>query len=250
MNIGNNLDIFICAHKDFNPIVTNNVYKIIDARKLKQENYKVLGKYTDDELAEWYHIFYIAENIELKDYIGICHYRRYFSFLDDIPNIDELFKTYDLISINPVNEPLGIEGQYKFCHNIDDLYLLGEVLKEKFSDYYEIYNMFINSNILIHNNMLIMKKEDFLEFVEFIKNVLIEYLNKIDNDIDKRIFDNLDKYLKPFYPQNLIKYQKRLLSYIIERLTNIYLLKNFNNIYTYDLIMTEDKYNNINKFNI
>ena len=42
--------------------------------------------------------FYIKDNIELKKYVGACSYRKYFEFMDDIPNMDEVFKQCDAIA--------------------------------------------------------------------------------------------------------------------------------------------------------
>ena len=73
-----------------------------------------------------------------------------------------------------------------------------------------------------------------------------EYLNVVGTDINKRIEDNKDKYLKDYYPNNTVEYQYRIGGYLAERLTNIFLMKKFKKMKIYNVIITEDKYNENN----
>lgn len=237
-----NLDIFICTHKDFDKKVSNNVYKILDSRKIKKE-YKIFGILDDYIMSEWLHLFYLAERVELKEYIGICHYRRYYNFLDDIPNVEDILKEYDIIIRKPIKIPTTIKNQYKYCHNIEDLDILGDILKEQFKEYYETYKLFLNSRMMIPCNMFIMKRNDFLKFMKFVKEIVKEFFWRVGIDFEKRIKDNENKYLKNFSPNNTYTYQIRLLTYVLERLTNIYIFKNFKKLKAYDVVITENKYN-------
>jgi len=236
-----NVDIFICTHKDFEKIVSNDAYKVIDSRVLKKNGFEIFGL-NDVELSEWYHIFYILRNAKLKDYVGICHYRRYFDFLDNIPNFDDIFKEYDVITRTPINIQISIKKQYELCHNIEDLKLLGTILKEKFIEYYDTYNKFIETNEMIPCNMIIMKRDDFIKFASFMEDVLKEIFYRIGTDLYKRVLENEDKYVKKNSPNNTHMYQIRLITFVMERLTNIYIMKNFNNPKRYDVIITENKY--------
>lgn len=237
-----NLDIFICTHKDFDTVVTNSVYKVLDSREIKKE-YKIFGVLDDVIMSEWLHFFYVYENMNLKNYVGFCHYRRYYDFLDDVPNVDEIFETYDIITRAPISLSVNIETQYKLCHNVDDLYVLGDILKEKYIEYYETYENLLKSNKMIPCNMFIMKTEDFKKFMDFNKEIIKEFLWRVGINFVDRIKNNENKYIKSYAPNNTYKYQIRLLTYVLERLTNIYILKNFKNIKTYNAVITENKYN-------
>lgn len=74
-------------------------------------------------------------------------------------------------------------------------------------------------------------------------DVLNEYVKIVGTDINKRIEDNKDKYLKSFYPNNTIDYQYRIGGYLAERLTNVFILKRFKSIMACPVIITEKKYN-------
>ena len=72
-NVKNKLNIFICTHKDFVYTVHNDIYKIINAREI-DANLPL----KDAFYSELYHFKYIADNLELPEYVVFCHYRRYF----------------------------------------------------------------------------------------------------------------------------------------------------------------------------
>ena len=237
-----NVDIFIFTHKDFEKQVSNSVYKVVDARDFK-DKYKIMGLLDDVALSELYSFFYIRENYDLKDYVGVCAYRRYFNFLDDVPNINEIFKEYDAIVRTPLKLSITAREQYAYCHNVEDLDIFGEIIKDKFNKYYNAYEYFINGKFLIPCNMFIMKKEDFIEYVDDMKEIMKEYFWRIGIDMERRVIDNEKKYLKKMYPNNTIAYQKRIIAFVFERFINIFMLKKFKKMKTYDVIVTENKYN-------
>ena len=90
--------------------------------------------------------------------------------------------------------------------------------------------------------MFIMKREDFKEYIDFVFSILDEYLKIVGVDINKRIENNKDKYIKNFYPNDSVEYQYRIGGYIAERLTNLFMMHKFKKIKTYPVIVTEDKY--------
>lgn len=239
--IQNNIDIFICTHKEFEPTVHNNTYETLNAKQINDDIAEngLKGSFYSELML----YFHVAENLKLKKYVGFCHYRKYFSFLDDVPNMDEIFKTYDMIAVNPIKFNNTVEGQYAYCHNIEDLNIVGNLIHTKFNEYSKAYDFFIKGNMMFPCNMFIMKKEDFIEYINFVKGVLDEYVNIVGTDIEKRINENKDKYLKSFSPNNTVEYQYRIGGYLAERLTNVFILKQFKKIKCYPMILTEQKYN-------
>lgn len=252
----NNVDIFIGTQKTFTPAVTNEVYKIIvgnheieNNSNLELINCKHDSTLDDRFYSELYMLDYVSKNIELKQYVGFCHNRRYFSFLDGIPNLDELFSEYDAIVAKPKILKTNVKSQYLTCHNIEDLYIIGGIIAEKYPEQAKMWKNFINGNILIPYNMFIMKREDFKEYIDFIFSILDEYLKIVGTDINKRIYDNYEKYIKKFYPNNTVEYQYRIGGYTAERLSNLFMMYKFKKIKTYPVIVTEDKYKQNKKDN-
>lgn len=239
--INNYLDIFICTHKNFTPIIKSDVYKIIDSRTIKP-NLPLDNKF----YSELHHFKHVCDNVKLKKYVGFCHYRRYFDFLDNIPSMNEIFSKYDCITSYPIELGTTVRQQYAQCHNIEDMEIVEDIIKDKYTDYYDMCELFLNGTLLVPYNMFIMKSKDFKEYCEFIFCILDEYLNVVGTDINKRIEDNKDKYLKDYYPNNTVEYQYRIGGYLAERLTNIFLMKKFKKMKIYNVIITEDKYNENN----
>ena len=235
------LKIYICTHKNFSPIVHDEAYKIINTREIES---KLPLK--DDFYSELYQFKYVADNFELPKYVGFCHYRRYFSFLDDIPNLDDMFSECNVIVAMPITFNQSIKEQYSMFHNIEDLYIIGGILADKYPSYCNTWHNFINSNVLIPYNMFIMKREDFKEYINFIFSILDEYLKIVGTDINKRIYDNYEKYVKDFYPNNTVEYQYRIGGYLSERITNLFMMYKFKKLKTCPVIVTEDKYNQKN----
>ena len=245
----NNIDIFIGTQKTFEPKVTNEAYKIIvgnheieNKSNLELINCKHDSALDDRFYSEIYMLDYISKNYPLKEYVGFCHNRRYFSFLDGIPNLDELFSEYDAIVAKPITLKRSVKSQYISCHNLEDLYIIGGIIADKYPGYTSMWHNFINGKIFIPYNMFIMRKENFQEYMKFIMDILDEYLKIIGTDINKRIYDNYEKYIKDFYPNNTVEYQYRIGGYLGERLTNLFLLSKFTKIKTYPVIKTENKY--------
>ena len=246
-----NVNIFIGTQRTFEPAVTDNAYKIIvgnheieNKSNLELIQCKHDSKLDDTFYSELYMLDYIAKNIELKKYTGFCHNRRYFSFLDNIPDLDKIFEEYDLITSKPIIYKTTIKEDYNRVHNIEDLYIIGGIIADKYPDCANMWHNFINGKIFIPYNMFIMKSEDFKEYIKFIFDILDEYVKIIGTDINKRIYDNYEKYIKSFYPNNTVEYQYRIGGYIAERLTNVFIISKYKKIKTYPVILTENKYKN------
>ena len=246
----NKLDIFIGTYKPFKVPVKNEVYKMIvgnheikNQSSLELINCKHDSKLDDRFYSELYMLKWIAENYDLKNYVGYCHYRKYFDFLNDIPDMDKIFSEYDAIVGTPIiYDTRTIKQDYANCHNVEDLYIVGGIIADKYPSYAKAWHNFINGKILIPYNMFIMKSEDFKNYIKFIFDVLDEYVNIVGTDIVKRIGNNVEKYLKSVYPNSTIDYQYRIGGYIGERLTNVFILNNFKKLKTFPIVITESKY--------
>lgn len=245
-----NLDIFICAHKLFEKQVFNESYKILSVGK----NTELYGNdiIRDDdgincsEINNFYSelsgYYWIWKNYSIKDYIGFCQYRRYFDFMDNIPNVDEIFKEYDIILPSKENFGCSIYNQYKQCHNIDDLNEIMDIVKNKDIS----VDVLLSDNSMYCFNMFIMKKELFYEYCDFVFGICQEYLRRhnIQNmeDIKNMMDENKGKYYKGSYPSNDFRYQCRIGGFLAERLLNIWIRHKKLKVKEYNVITTENKY--------
>ena len=228
-----NIKIYICTHKDFIPIVHSDLYEVIDSRNITPNL-----PLKDDFYSEFYQFKWLAEQDNLPEYVGFCHYRRYFGFLDNIPTL-----TKDkAIATTPMVFDGTVYAHYDYYHNIEDLDIISDIIDTKYPEYKKTKDEFLNGNMFIPNNMVIMHRDKFKEYIKFIISILDEYLKRVGTYIYKRIDENPTKYIKNFYPNNTREYQYRIGGFLGERLTNIFLFKNFKQVDCYEQIITEEKY--------
>ena len=246
------LDLFICTHKPFEPPVKNPCYKVINSSNINNDTAEngLPGSFYSEILI----YLDVAKRKNLKDYVGFCHYRKYFSFMNDIPDMDGIFKEYDVVVAKPKKFTGTMREHYAKWHNVEDLDIVTDVIKRMYPEYYDVADKCFNkTTYMLPCNMFIMKREDFLEYARFIKGVLDEYLNVVGMDIAKRIDENKEKYLKHIkaYPQNgEAWYQFRIGGYLAERLTNVFIFKKFKKLKWYAINMTDGKYDTENQSKI
>lgn len=246
-----NVDIFICSHVMFKPMVSNPSYKVLFTRN---------GTYDGDELeglkaycydgdkddrywSESCTFKWICDHADLSDYVGICHYRKYFSFMDNIPNMEEVFSDHDVVCGNPMRMRNGVLRQYSACHNVKDMKVLMEVLSDKYSDFGVQFYNFLNGKLLYPFQMSVMRREDFLDYANFIDSVLSDFLERIGGDIEARINADRNGYLGKYKNKSAgFAYQQRILGYLSERLTSGYIMCKFKKPYLVGVNITSKKY--------
>lgn len=234
----NSLKIYIGTYKDFTPVISNPAYEVLDARKYRSEK-----DILDDRFySEIFMMTFIQPNTK---YIGFCHYRKYFEFLDNIPDMDKIFENHDVITLKPMTLRYPICKHYSLCHNGDDLELIKNIIYNDYPEYKADFDAFMMTSTFFPCNMFIMKASDFQEYIKFVKGVLDKYIELVGTDIRQRIIDNKDKYLKTFSPNNTIDYQYRIGGYLAERLTNVFIMRHFRRPMMYSMVITEKKYGNL-----
>ena len=239
----NYLKIFIMAHKDFINYRYNSVYNIVVDNKSQLKNkynlniiyanegklYKMSRAY--GEMSKIYYIYqlYKQGNISSK-YIGTNHYRRYFNFTDNIPDLDEIFKNFDVILNNPAFIPQGIRGAFCKSHICEIYDEMLDIIKEIKPEYYKSALEISKSKKIYLCNIFIMKKKDFFKYCEFIFDILFELDKRnnftSDNDVleyTKKYFNGSSKYYR----------QSRMQGFLAERISNIFYYKNFKRLKTF-----------------
>ena len=251
----NKVDIFAVTYKDFEETVTNPIYKIINVGDEEiHTSLNVLSDKVGDNInslnpffSELTGTYWVWKNWDLKDYVGICQYRRYFQFLDNIPNLDDVFKEYDIILPKPYLYKQNMATDYSLCHNVTDLMSIVNIIHNYFPQYKDAALQFCQCNRFYPCNMFIMKREDFKEYCELIFGVMSIYLKEKNlvtiDDIKKYVADNWKYYEKSFSPNNELWYQLRIGGFLAERLLNIFVIHKFSKIKEEEWIMTHKKYN-------
>lgn len=249
MSDNKDLLMLIGTHVNFKCPVSSPSYCVISGNDAYKGNVwhkhaRFPWKLDDKFYSEIYMIYWASKKMELPKYVGFCHYRRYFYFMDEIPDLDELFEKYDAITPKPVQIRLSVYKQYATSHNIEDLDIVGEILRYKYPDYVSTFESLKKVKTMFPFNMFIMKREDFIRYADFVMGVLDDYLKIVGTDIEKRIDNNKAKYLKRTPPNNKPEYQYRIGGYLGERLTSLFIMKNFKQVAGVHVITTGKKYKN------
>lgn len=248
MSENKDLTIFINTHVDFEAPVSSDTYCVVSSNDsytgpLKHYKAELPWILNDSFYSELYMMTWVARNIELPKYVGFCHYRRYFSFLDEIPDMSAVFSDSEILLPKPVENDITNYEFYALCHNHKDMDLIGQIIHGLYPSYGKFFSMFCQGKSMFPCNMFIMESKMFLKYMLFIHDILNEYIKIKGMDFEKVVEENKEDYLKEFAPNNSVGYQKRIGGFLAERLTNVFVLGNFNNATVYDLVITEDKYN-------
>lgn len=245
-----NVDIFIYSHIPFTPLPTDHVFKVLTNNHaipaVFNTDLEIYRDYNGDNIAnqnlmynEYSGFYWIWKNYPLKDYVGMNHYRRIYSCFNNLPDIDEIFKTKKIILNEPI--PLRVHDGlpkggtlmsnkewYEYWHNIEDFELLGEIIKDKFPEYMDGYEAMSKATYLYPSSMFIMKRETFLEYCNFIFTILNEFRSirgfYNTEDCVKYVEEHKDKYIRLYLKYYDVKMQSRIIGYIAERALATFLM--------------------------
>lgn len=240
-----NVDIFIYSHIPFKPIVSNPVYKVLTNNHAPdsefQTNLPIYRDYTGDNISdknlmynEYAGFYWILKNWELKDYIGMFHYRRYYNFLDDVPNIDKIF-SYGFKVILNKRFPLQYNGVsmgnrdfYAIWHNVDDFDLMGKIVKENYPQYADGWDKMSEAQYIFPSSLFIMPKELFKEYVTYALNVMDKFNKARGCETPEQwleyVKEHLKEYVRPQHQYYNIKMQARATGYLVERCLAAFLM--------------------------
>ena len=250
------IKILIAAHKN-SQFPNNEIYLPIQVGcKISNEKLDIQG---DDEgenisqknpnYCELTALYWAWKNLN-ADYIGLCHYRRYFNFktkyfwhgnqtIVQFKNIDnytpskerliKILGKYDIILAEPKTFPHSLELDYKMECISEDFEILTKILKTSYPSYYIpwIEKMKFN-NKLNHYNMFICKAEIFQDYCKWLFSVLSECEKEIK--------------LSPYV------YQQRVFGFLSERLLLVYCYKNNLKAKHYPIIFIDEDSNNKLKY--
>lgn len=169
-------------------------------------------------------------------YIGLNHYRRFFSFNEKrvtgsgIPKDVKTIQQYKinetklesaLYSNKVITTPkaflkTSVASSYEHCHNSSDLRIIHDIVRDDYPEFLNAFNdVFLGSNYFYDCNMFIMKWDEFDEYSKWLFGILF----KAEKLIDTSNYDT---------------YQKRIYGFLAERLWTVwvekkqYSLKNLN----------------------
>lgn len=246
-----NVDIFVYSHKPFTPIVTNHVFKVLTNSHAPAKDFntdlEIFRDYVGDNISdknlmfnEYSGFYWLWKNYPLKDYIGMNHYSRYYTCLDNLPDINQVFETHSIILNKPVDFKSGMwgnlpkeatssnRGWYAYWHNEKDFDLLKEIIQDKFPEYMDGWERMENASYCYNSSMFIMKREDFLKYCDFIFTVLDEIRIRrgfwTSDDCRKYVIEHKEEYIHNPNGYYDVEMQSRIVGYLAERAMNAYMM--------------------------
>lgn len=251
------VDIFIFSQGIPKIYPKSEEYKLVSIEKIEEpcDIEKIcVGDYDDPILkmehaySECARIHALWKNYPLKKYVGLNHYRRYFRFFDNVPDLDEIFKEHDAIYDNfDIGWP-NIWTNYKGCHNIEDLKRCFEIIKRDFPEFVPDAEAVFDSKFFVPCNIFLVTRETFLKWCEFVFGVLDKYNEemgfKTDLDVCNHVVNNMVAYVDgKGDPNDKTDYQTRIHAFLSERLSSIFFHHTVKNPYYEDMVLTELRHN-------
>lgn len=213
---------YIITHKQFD----------LPFSQYKKEQYKVICP-KGTTIENWPNIIYFDSNLDNKlwgelaamdwiarndndDWICINHYRR---ILEPMPGV--------ISHAQQVYFPTNLGQQYADFHNIMDLHIVSNIIKQIFPNLYNVWLYTLQSNIFYPYNIVSFPNPTFKDYMGKIMTVLSTYLNaigvKTKDDMLNRIKSNV-AYTTPNGKRNIdAEYQSRVVGFLAERLTSWYI---------------------------
>lgn len=210
--------ILVATHKPY-WMPSDSVYMPIHVGREGKTDIGFTGDNTGDNIStknpyfcELTGLYWAWKNLNCE-YIGLCHYRRYFSTgkgekkerIMSRFDYERLLSMYDVIV--PAKRNYYIEtvrSQYEHAHNKRDLDEVQQIVHEKYPMYDRAFETVMKRKRLHILNMFAMKKELFNQYCEWLFDILFTLEKRID--------------ISDYTP-----YEARVFGFLSERLFNVWL---------------------------
>jgi hypothetical protein len=232
--------ILVCTHKN-DAVWRNDIYMPIHTgRAISDDKLNMPGDDTGDNIShknksycELTGLYWAWKNLHDVDYVGLCHYRRYFdvrhhffkrsqyvintaTFKKNQPmalDFERLFSKYDLIVTKPVICPYNLKIHWATAHLFTDLEAVKETIESVSPDYIEAYEKIMNGNKLTGFNMFVGRRD----FLEGYCTWLFKILGELERKIEIYSYDSYVAKKNPNITRALAYLGERLLPVYVER---------------------------------
>ena len=203
------ISIFTITHVPFNP-PENPIYIPLQVGRADHDDYGYLGDDTGDNISDknqYYSeltgLYWIWKNYKDADYLGLCHYRRFFlnkngALLTEAGYMD-ILSHYDVIVAKSQQGDYDYRTIYSRSHDIRNLDMTGEIIREKYPDYYTTFLEVIADNRCYVGNLFVAPRKLFHAYCEWLFPIFSALEERIDvsgyDDYHKRVFGFLSEQL-------------------------------------------------------
>ena len=166
-------------------------------------------------------LYWAWKNDVTSDYIGLCHYRRYFNFaakanhggerdfntITATDNIADCLADCDIILTEKKTGENSQYDDYVHYHREQDIKTCIKIVQELYPDYLDSFRRYLEGREMYGNQMFITSREIFHKYMKWLFDILSE--------AEKRIYLSYDH-----------SYQRRALGFLAERLLTLYVQHN------------------------
>lgn len=211
------IKILVATHKPY-WMPVDNIYLPVHVGKEGKENIGFIGDNTGDNIStknanycELTGLYWAWKNLS-ADYIGLCHYRRYFTRSNPV-NCEK--KKQAILSCNeweknlekypiivPDKRKYYIEtnrSHYNHSHYAKDLDITEKIIQEKYPQYIVAFTKVMNRTWAHMFNMFVMRKDYFNEYCTWLFDVLQELESRTDitkyDAVEARIYGYISELL-------------------------------------------------------
>lgn len=211
------LQIYVCCHKPCE-VKNNDVYTPLHVgraqSRFKEEMKDMIGDDTGDNIStknpqysEATGIYWIWKNVHDVEYVGLCHYRRYFDYDFTSQNIDSLFD--DGTEVILTRRALCLHTKWNVMlqyAQTEDLLIIRGAIKKLYPEFLPTLNQYWKGFMAYNYNMVVCRKELYDKYAEWLLSICLEY----------------EKHYKPSSYSNA----KRIIGYMAEMLTPVFFIHN------------------------
>lgn len=235
------ISIYVMAHKAFE-CPKDPVYIPMQVGAALHDDLGYLSDSTKDNISvknpnfcELTGLYWVWKNDYKSDYVGLCHYRRYFLDTNNNPisgdEFNRFFKNCEANGLNVmVTSPkaIAMEGAtvmdfYEGSgHNKIDLIEARNSIERLTPEYLSYFDRVINGNATYFANMLVGKKSTVDDYCRWLFTILFD----LEKNLDITGYDD---------------YNKRVFGFVSERLLMVWLLKNKVTVQECMVTMVDDR---------
>ncbi len=205
------LRIFVATHVPFDP-PQEPIYVPLQVGRSGKPDLGYLGDHTGENISdlnflygELTGLYWIWQNVRDVDYVGLCHYRRY--FIDETMqamNQDTYLaylREYDAI----VPKHMQCEGgctyrqQFGQAHNLHDLEAVGRALSRLYPEYEEAFEKAMNGTVFYYGNLVVTSRKILSAYAEWLFTIFVE----AGEEIDVSGYDNYHKRVYGFLSEQM-----------------------------------------------
>lgn len=205
------IKILVACHKP-GPVRHDDVYTPIHVgraiSKYKEEMSDMIGDDTGDNISdknpfysEMTAQYWAWKNLHDVEYIGFCHYRRFFNIEINKSNVESLFRNKDVILLGYRNLEM-VERSLLRSVNLENITIFMKILKRMYPEYEQTVLDYLWNNKIHGKNMLICRKDLFDQYCEWIFGILNEcekHIRLSPYTRERRVFAYLAEYFMPVF---------------------------------------------------